>query len=81
MPYIEERLRDDLQSREACPTSPGELNFVFTDVIKDYLLYKGESYQTYNDIIGALEGAKLELYRRKVVDYENMKWNQNGDVY
>lgn len=81
MPYIEQRLRDDLQSREACPTTPGELNFMFTDVIKDYLLYKGESYQTYNDIIGALDCCGKELYRRKIAPYEDMKINQNGDVY
>ena len=39
------------------------------------------TYQTMNDIIGALEGAKLEFYRRVVVPYENDKIEQNGDVY
>jgi hypothetical protein len=34
----------------------------------------------YNDAIGALEGAKLELYRRYVSAYEDDKIKENGDV-
>lgn len=59
----------------------GELNYLFTKIAIRYLHCKGESYQTYNDIIGALEGAKLELYRRSVAPYENGKIKENGDVY
>ncbi len=47
----------------------------------DYLNYKGESYQTYNDIIGALENAKLEFFRRKISPYEDRKKESNGDIY
>lgn len=50
-------------------------------MIRDYIKTKGESYQTYNDIMGALEGAKLELYRRKIGIYEDKKIEENGDVY
>jgi len=42
---------------------------------------QGPSYQTINDIIGALEGAKMEFYRRVVVPYEDKKIKDNGDVY
>jgi hypothetical protein len=35
----------------------------------------------YNDVIGALECCKLELYRRMVAPYENTKIKENGDVY
>jgi len=59
----------------------GELNYLFTYWIGQYILDKGESYQIYNDILGALEGAKQELYRRKILPYENIKMSQNGDVY
>ncbi len=38
-------------------------------------------YQTYNDILGALEGAKLELYRRQIGPYEETAIKRNGDVY
>jgi len=33
-----------------------------------------------NDAIGALEGAKLELYRRVISKYEDKKIMENGDV-
>ena len=75
MPYIDPERR--LQDAETA----GELNYTITVVLNDYLQLKGESYQTYNDIIGALEGAKLEIYRRLIVPYEENKKNQNGDVY
>ena len=61
--------------------APGWLNYIFTCTILAYVKVKGESYQTYNDIIGALECCKLELYRRKVAKYEDKKITENGDVY
>jgi len=42
---------------------------------------EGLSYRTINDILGALEGAKLEFYRRVAVPYENSKLSENGDIY
>ncbi len=80
MPYIKQDDRDRLRSSFQ-PTTAGELNFTFTMFSVQYLRDKGESYQTYNDIIGALEGAKLELYARKVRPYEDKKIDENGDVY
>ena len=41
---------------------------------------KAQSYQNYNDALGALEGAKLELYRQHIAKYEDVKIFQNGDV-
>lgn len=32
-------------------------------------------------MVGALESAKLELYRRKVSPYEDQKIEANGDVW
>lgn len=62
------------------PHNAGELNYVFTRIALDYIDRFGEDYQHYNDILGALEGAKLELYRRHVAPYEDRKIEQNGDV-
>ena len=31
--------------------------------------------------MGALEGVKLEMYRRKISAYEDRKIEMNGDVY
>jgi len=59
----------------------GQLNYLFTEILLLYVKSKGESYQTYNDCIGALEACKLELYRRRVADYEHGKVIANGDVY
>lgn len=54
---------------------------MITNLLIGYLSFCGESYQTYNDMLGALECAKLELYRRKISPYEDTKIELNGDVY
>ena len=80
MPYDKEEARERLNNG-SIPKKAGELNYSITRLIWSYILLKGESYQTYNDIIGALEGAKLELYRRRIAPYEDKKIDENGDVY
>ena len=81
MPYIIKENREHLESGLLAPASPGDLNYLFTKEVLDYIDNKGESYQTYNDCIGALESCKLELYRRLVARYEDTKVTLNGDVY
>lgn len=78
MPYVTEKIRDELVSR--MPQTAGELNYEITGLINIYFHEKGVSYQTINDVLGALEGAKLELYRRVAAPYEDTKIAQNGDV-
>lgn len=80
MPYIKEADRTRLAFGDGA-TTPGELNFELTEVLKHYMKHKGLSYQTINDIVGVLEGAKLEFYRRVAAPYENAKMAENGDVY
>lgn len=85
MPYIKiedrERLKSFTQHMEGLEIrTPGELNYLLTLLTHTYLNSKPESYQMYNDALGALEGAKLELYRRHVALYENEKIKENGDV-
>ena len=60
--------------------NPGVINYILTKFFKEIVKAKGETYQTYNDILGAIEGAKLELYRRDIAIYENRKINENGEV-
>jgi hypothetical protein len=62
------------------PETAGELNYLITQIILSYVSNKGENYQHYNDVLGALEGAKLELYRKKIANYEEKKIIQNGDL-
>lgn len=80
MPYINKHDRVSVQEGFRRPETAGELNFLITTIIKDY--YDDEPcYQTINDIVGALEGAKLEFYRRVAAPYEDTKITENGDVY
>lgn len=79
MPYITPYERSDVHYGTA--DNVGQLTFKLTDSITDYIDNKGESFQTYAEILGALEAAKLELYRRRVAPYENQKCLDNGDVY
>lgn len=58
----------------------GELNYVITVICQNYIKQKGLRYQNINDVVGALEGAKLELYRRVASKYEDAKIEENGDV-
>ena len=80
MPYIKIEDRERLRLTDL-PRTSGELNYTITEVIKGYLVSQGKSYKTINDIVGALEGAKLEFYRRIAVPYEEIKIKENGDVY
>jgi len=78
MPYIKE---EDYERAEREPENSGELNFCLTTIVQDYLKRVGKRYQNMNDIIGALEGCKIEFYRRVVAPYEDTKIKENGDVY
>lgn len=83
MPYIDKKDRKEIrkqQVQEVFPYGPGELNFAISVLCANHLTRYGEKYATYNEIIGALECAKLELYRRMVAPYEDIKRTQNGDL-
>lgn len=83
MPYVKSEVRTDLFFGAVRPKTPGELNYMFSQVAANYWndLAVPKSYQRLNDIIGALEGAKLEFYRRVAGPYEDIKIKENGDVY
>ncbi len=59
----------------------GDLNYLISAIIDQTLTRQGVRYQNLNAIIGALECAKLELYRRVAAPYEDVKIAENGDVY
>lgn len=88
MPYItsEDRaaleifLEDLISSMEDTEMTAGTMNYLFTRLAHAYLDSKELNYQHINDMIGALEGAKQELYRRVAVPYEDKKIIENGDV-
>jgi hypothetical protein len=81
VPYITPEDREDLEphsQREAL--TPGELNYQLTCLVDGYLAGNLD-YQALNDVVGALEGAKLEAYRRIAAPYEDQKRVVNGEVY
>lgn len=80
MPYIHEGMRVQID-RGRAPATAGELNYAITVLVRDYFRRQGRRYQQINDVLGALEGAKLEFYRRVASDYEDTKILKNGDVY
>lgn len=82
MPYIKKIFRDKFnQTLDNLPEidNSGELNYLITSIMHNYL-GQYPKYSDYNDVIGALEAAKLELYRTQVSEYEEFKKKVNGDV-
>lgn len=79
MPYITKDRRRQLNN-DISFTGPGDLNYVISSTLIRYLELKGLSYQSINDCLGALEGAKLEFYRRVAAPYEDKKIKENGDL-
>lgn len=84
MPYLTKEDKERL-GMLPFPQNGGELNYMITKIIKDYMgklsLEPKLNYQAINDVVGALECAKMEYYRRKAVPYEAKKIDENGDVY
>jgi hypothetical protein len=94
MPYIKqddrEYLREVLENlyeRLRIAKNPndmqvGWLNYVITSLCHFWLSGHGklQSYKNLNEVIGALECAKQELYRTVVAPYENTKILENGPI-
>lgn len=80
MPYIAYEDRKKLLNGAFKPRTAGELNYLLTYIFDQYL--KEElNYNKINEVVGVLECAKLELYRRIASPYEDIKKSENGDVY
>jgi hypothetical protein len=80
MPYIKQYLRDEIENG-SIPIDAGQLNYVITSLCNLYLEEIGKTYTSINEVVGVLECAKLELYRRIAAPYEDEKIKENGDVY
>lgn len=86
MPYIDNNKREEIdplveQLRDILG-SMGDLNYTITRLCDAYLTTEeGIRYSRLNDLVGALECAKLELYRRVASPYEDKKAKENGDAY
>lgn len=84
MPYIsihERIVIDELVKKFLhCGRIHGRLNYFIHKLTLEAIRQNGESYGAYKEIIGEIECAKLEIYRKMVAQYENKKIEENGDV-
>lgn len=80
MPYIDRKHRYRLDTGQEAPQGPGSLNYAVTQLIDRYL---GDmpNYARINAVVGVLQCAQLEVYRRVAAPYEDGKMKRNGDVY
>lgn len=86
MPYIKPHIRETIQqyglnALSEYQLNAGELNYVFTTLLQRYIMNHGATYETYAQMVGILETCKMELYRRKVAEYEDFKKDVNGDAW
>lgn len=80
MPYITQERRQAINGG-AAPENAGELNYQLTELVQDYFAERAWGYATINDVLGVLTAMQLEIYRRLVAPYEDIKCNDNGDVF
>jgi hypothetical protein len=80
MPYLNKAIRASLEDGRV-PSEAGELNYLVTKLCDAFIMKTGLSYKNINQAIGALECAKLELYRKVASPYEDRKEIENGTVY
>jgi len=85
MPYIAEEDRSKFtaledQIAETPPKTAGEIQYLISILVGQYLLETEYRYQNMNDVMGSLAGAQMEFYRRHVGPYEDECIAKNGDV-
>lgn len=85
MPYIDQEARAGFEHLEEYitdfpPETAGEMQYLFAVIIREYMKSNPRRYQTMNNVMGALNGANLEFYRRYVAPYEDECIERNGDV-
>ena len=90
MPYIPETQREPLEYsilhlvavlNKYPDDNRGRLNYIISRLMEGIISDEEISYNEINDLIGVLECAKLELYRRLAAPYEDKKIVSNSDVY
>lgn len=87
MPYVKKEVRDlvdpvlePVLTLVRGGVDAGALNYIVTRLLGSHLIGHRHSYLFMNEVLGVLEAAKLEFYRRTVAPYEDVKIVENGDV-
>lgn len=83
MPYIKENDRDffnpSLDEIVDSIQNPGDVCYCVYYMLKK-VFEKDKKFKTISSLIGEIECAKMEFYRRIVVPYEDKKIIENGDI-
>lgn len=81
MPYLPLEARAGLTPPRA-PRTAGELNYAISRLCWQYVRDFSEvlSYSDLNEVVGVLECAKQEFYRRLAAPYEDRMRDVNGDI-
>lgn len=87
MPYIKMTQRDKLENHirylvraiDSDYDSSGVVNYVLCRIVD--MIYGQGGYDRLSDGIKALECAKLEFYRKRMVPYEDKKCEENSEVF
>ena len=87
MPYIAEPQRWELDDKidelldvvRNARQPEGAFNYVITRIAIDFFK-RDRSYRTGNAVMGVLDCAAKEFYRRHLAPYEDAKRLENGDV-
>jgi hypothetical protein len=91
MPYIKQEHRERwqgvmrefrgvLQSHKD-DISVGDINYILTSLLNQYLLSIKVNYEKLNGVMGVLASIKHEFYRRVIAPYEDKKKEKNGEVF
>lgn len=80
MPYLRYEEKEQLLDH-LFPETAGQLNYCLTLMCQRYFSKSKRNYEAHNAVMGALECAKQEFYRRQTIGYEDEKIKANGDVY
>jgi hypothetical protein len=83
MPYITQKQREKFEQFfdfTDMIENEGELNYVITIILKKYLNNKKLNYNTLNSIMGVMNCASFEFYRKVIAPYEEKKEKENGSL-
>lgn len=81
MPYIKDKRERGILNRIVYNyfklfKMTGRLNYFLFKLAKETC----DNYKDFQNLLGELEAAKLEIYRRQIAPYEEHKIVENGDV-
>jgi hypothetical protein len=79
MPYITDEAK--YEAFDGGLPNAGVLTFKIQELLQHFLEEHGLRYQQIAEILGSLEGAKLDFIERVVKPYEAKKRSENGDVW